>query len=600
MHGNRGDNIHETDVLIIGSEGAGARAAIGASDQGLSVIIATKGRIGMTGATMTAGADFTVDGKSAKEYCGLPGDDRDSPERFFEEIVREGFCLSNQELVEAYVEGAPIILKELIDWGMKIYAFESAHFQEMARGAITTGPNIVKTLRKQVKSRNIKLLEDVMILDLLKEGDRVVGGVGLNMNTGELIVIKARAIILATGGWQRVWSLTSAPHELSGDGQAMAYRAGAETIDMEMIQTTPGNIIAPPRFRGYSSIYRLNTKIDSGKMLNSEGERFMEKYDPARLEHTSKEVLSLGIISEVLAGRGTPNGGVWWSFKDADKARLKEIIKNTGKGSFFFEAGLDDLWQKLLNEGIFEVGVAAHFMIGGIRVNRNGETNIKGLYAAGECSSNLWGATRVASACSQVCIQGMFAAKAAAEYAKQDSDSKIDLDQVELISKKIHGPLERTKGRGPVEIRKEIQRIADEKVNIVREGGRLTEALQEIEKMKEEVESEVCVQGSKTKRFNREWIEALQLENLRQCLELTAASALYRIESRGAHYRTDYQLCDNDRWLRNTVIRLEDGQRKVTSAPLVITRLQPPGGKITYFESVGVGLASIKAKEKNS
>jgi len=118
-----------------------------AADENLKTILVTKGRIGRTGATMTAGADFTVDGKSAKEYCGLPGDDRDSPERYFKDIVTEGLFLNNQEIVQAHVEVAPIVLKEMIDWGMKIFRFQSAHFQEMARGAITNGPSIVRTLR---------------------------------------------------------------------------------------------------------------------------------------------------------------------------------------------------------------------------------------------------------------------------------------------------------------------------------------------------------------------------------------------------------------------------------------------------------------------
>jgi succinate dehydrogenase/fumarate reductase flavoprotein subunit len=513
--------------------------------------------------------------------------------------VTEGLYLNDQELVEAYVEGAPIILKELMDWGMKIFYYESAHFQEMARGAVTSGPWIMRALRKEVKKRKIQTLEDVMILELLKDGDRVVGAVGLNMNTGELLVIKARAVILATGGWQRAWSLTSAVYELTGDGQAMAYRAGAEMIDMEMIQTTPGNIIAPPRFRGYSSLYRLSFHIDAGRMINSKGERFMERYDPERLEHSSKEILSLGILSEVEAGRGSPNGGVWWSFKDVNKDLIRETVeKHHGKGAFFFEVGLSDLWERLLSEGEFEVGVAAHFMIGGIRVKRNAETSVRGLYAAGECSSNLWGATRVASACSQVCIQGMYAAKAAAESVKGNMDSRINWDHVESIQERTYKSLERKRGRSPIEVRKRIQRIADEKVNILRKGEKLGIALEELEKMRDEIEDDVAVQGIRTRRFNQEWIEALQLENLRQCLELTAASALHRKESRGAHYRADYQICDNDTWLKNIIIRREDGKRKIGAEPVAVTKLQPPGGTMTYQETLGLGLASIKAKKE--
>jgi len=588
--------VYEADVLVVGSEGAGARAAIGASDQKVKVIIATKGRIGRTGATVTAGADYTLDGKSAKEYCGLSGDDRDSPEKYFHDIVTEGLFLNNQEIVEAHVEGAPIVLKELMDWGMKIFFFQSAHHQEMARGAMTSGPSIMKALRNQVKKSDIKILEDIMVLDLLMDGNRVAGAVGLNMNTGELIVIKARAVILATGGWQRAWSFSSAPHELTGDGQGMAYRAGAEMIDMEMVQFAPGIVIAPPRFKGHIVPYLLNMFLDAGNLLNNKGERFMEKYDPERMEHTSKEIWSLAITTEVVEGRGTPNGGVWWSFKHVEKSRIKELAEKQ-YSQMFFEAGSKEIVQMALDEEDFEVGAASHYMIGGIRVNANTETSIPGLYAAGECKGNLWGATRVASAITEVIVEGRYAGMAAAKYAKGTADSKIDWDQVDSIQEKTYRPLEKKQGRSPIEVRKRIQKIADENVHVIREGKKLENAIKELEKMKDEISNEVAVQGSKTKRYNPEWIEALQLENLRQCLELTAVSALHRTESRGAQYRIGYEQCDNDNWLNNTMINQEANKRKVSSEDLVITKLQPPKGVLTYKEALGIGLASIKAKK---
>lgn len=590
--------VQDTDVLVVGSEGAGARAAIEVSDQRRRVILATKGRVGRTGATMTAGADFTADGKSLKDYCGLSGDDRDSPEKFFQEIVTEGLFLNNQELVETYVEGAPIALKDMLDWGMKIFGVESAHFQEMIRGVRTNGPLIVRTLRNAVKKRTINILEDTMVLDLLMDGNRVVGAFGLDMNTGEFIVIKARAVILATGGWQRAWSFTSAPYELTGDGQAMAYRAGAEVIDMEMVQFIPWVILGPPRFKGHIHIYHLYAQLDEGKLVNSKGERFMETYDPDRLEHTTKEILSLGIINEVAAGRGSPSGGAWVSFKGADKDRIKEISEKSIKMGRWFEIATKDWVQKVLDGEDLEIGSAAHYMIGGIRVNGNIETNIPGLYAAGECNGNLWGATRVASAISEVILEGRHAALAAIEYARGIADSRIDWDQVESIKQKSLKPLERERGRSPIELRKRIQKIADEKVNMLREGKKLENAVEELEKMRDEINGDVAVQGSKTRRFNLEWIEALQLENLRQCLELTAASAMHRKESRGAHYRVDYQQCDNDNWLNNTVIRQEMDKRKISSEPLVVTKLQPPGGVMTYREALGMELASIKGKKE--
>jgi succinate dehydrogenase/fumarate reductase flavoprotein subunit len=264
----------------------------------------------------------------------------------------------------------------------------------------------------------------------------------------------------------------------------------------------------------------------------------------------------------------------------------------------WFEIATQDWVQKVLNGEDLEIGAAAHYMIGGIRVNGKIETNISGLYAAGECNGNLWGATRVASAISEVILEGRCAALSALDYIGGSADVRIDWEQVESVKQKTLRPLEKRQGRSPIEMRKRIQRIADERVNMLREGGRLESAIGELEGMRGEIAGDVAVQGSRTRRYNLEWIEALQLENLRQCLELTAASALHRKESRGAHFRDDYQQCDNDNWLNNTMIRQEGGKRKVTSEPLVITRLRPPSGVMTYREALGMELASIKGKKE--
>lgn len=599
MRTERGFEVLETDVLVVGSEGAGGRAAIAAFDAGAKVIIATKGRVGRTGATVTAGADYTVDGKSAKEICGLSGDERDSPDRYFKDIVTEGLFLNNQELVQDHVDGAPIVLKELMDWGMEVFFFESAHHQEMARGAITSGPIIMRTIRNQVRKRKIRVLEDVMVLDLLIESGRVAGAVALDLNKGEIIVIQAKAVILATGGWQRAWSFSIAPHELTGDGPAMAYRAGAEVIDMEMVQFAPGVLIWPPRFKGGNIVYILDLLLgeDEGELLNNRGERFMEKYDPERMEHTSKEIWSLAITSEVLAGRGTPHGGVWWSFKGVDKKRIKEVADRE-KGRVFWAGGAEEIIQMALDGVDYEVGAGVVYNIGGIRVNAKTETNVAGLYAAGECKGNMWGATRVASAITEVIVEGRSSGAIAADHARHCTAAGIDWEQVEAIREKTLRPLEKTKGLSPIELRKSIQRIADDQVHVIRNGEDLKKAVQELEQLKDPIANNVAVKGTKTRSYNPEWIEAIQLENLRQCLELTALSSLHREESRGAQYRTDYRNCDNVKWLNNTVVRLESGSRKISSEPIVTTKITPPQRVMTYMEALGLELASLKEKTR--
>jgi succinate dehydrogenase/fumarate reductase flavoprotein subunit len=597
MQKEKGYLACETDILVVGSEGAGARAAIEAFDKGTRVIIATKGKIGKTGATCIAGADFTVDGKSAKEYCGLTGDERDSPERYFKDIVVEGSYLNNQELVEVHVQEAPIILKEMMDWGLKIYMYESTHFQEMARGAMTHGPLIVRALRKQIMKRKITIIQDIMILDLMLDGTSISGAVGLDMNTGEIIVIHAKAVILATGGFQRAWSFTAAPYELTGDGQAIAFRAGAEMIDMEMVQFVPGIMLWPPRFKSRIFLYNLNVELGQGSLLNSKGERFMGKYDPLRMENSSKELLSIGISKEVAEGRGSPHGGVWWSFKGVNKDRISEAVK-TEWLSKWFEKDSKEIVHRILNGEDFEVGAGSHYMIGGIHVNRLGETNIRGLYAAGECKGNLWGATRVASAITEVIIDGKVAGSTAGDYVQACGAHRIDWDHVGSVREKTYNFLEGKGKLSPIRIRKRIQKIADEQVQIIRNGEKLKQGLKELKEMKDVIAKDVGVQGSKTRRYNPEWIEAIQLENLRSCLEMAAASALHRTESRGAQYRTDFEQCDNNNWLKNTIIHQAGDKTNIVSTPIVVTRIQPPAGIMSYQEACGIGLSSIKGREE--
>jgi succinate dehydrogenase/fumarate reductase flavoprotein subunit len=379
----------------------------------------------------------------------------------------------------------------------------------------------------------------------------------------------------------------------------MAYRAGAEMIDMEMVQFAPGLLIWPTRFKANGVPYILDLLLGEheGELLNSRGERFMEKYDPERMEHTSKEIWSLAIVSEVLAGRGTPHGGVWWSFKGVDKNRIKEIADRE-KGRVLWEGGAEEIIQMALDGVDYEIGAAAHYMIGGIRVNGKTETNVAGLYAAGECKGNLWGATRVASAITEVIVEGRSSGAIAADYARHCPAAQIDWEQVEAVRAKTLRPLENTKGLSPIELRKSIQRIADDKVHVIRNGKDLKKAVQELEQLKDQIANNVAVKGAKTRSYNPEWIEAIQLENLRQCLELTALSSLHREESRGAQYRTDYRNCDNVKWLNNTVVRLESGSRKISSEPIVTTKITPPRGVMTYEEALGLELASLKGKTK--
>ncbi|MHA1606393.1 MAG: FAD-binding protein [Candidatus Freyarchaeota archaeon] len=596
------DRSLKVDLLVVGSEGAGGHAAVEARSRGVDVLVVTKGRISQCGASQMAGADFNVDGQSAKAL-GFPGDDRDSPERFVEDIVREGLYLSNQKMVEKYVEYAPKSLKDLLDWGMRVYGYESAHAEEMARGVTTSGVLWVKAIRRRVRELGIPVMEDTMVVDLLTSGGRVAGAVALDMKKGETVLIRSKAVILATGGWQAAYPFNTAPSDLTGDGVAMAYRAGAELISMEMVQFCPLTLVWPPKDRGSICLYVFSS-LEVGRvirLLNSKGERFMERYDPRNLEQSTKEIVSIASELEVEAGRGGPHGGVFFSLRhlgaetidfivQAVKKRVREELRET---RYEFTTLLPQLLERCKTEDI-EVGNAAHYMCGGIKVNERTETSIPGLFAAGECSGGLWGAARVASACTEAGAQGKLAGEVASEYVEKVDYADVDAGQVEAILKRVFKPLERGGGVTPNELQGRMHTVSGGKLGVIKDGAALREAVSELERMLKRDVEELYVSSTKTRVLNYEWARSLELRNMLTCLYLSARSSLIREESRGEFYRRDCPYTDNDNWLKNIVVRMRDGECEVWFEKPVVTRVPLPSGRLTYQEAIGVATASLK------
>jgi succinate dehydrogenase/fumarate reductase flavoprotein subunit len=574
--------MRETDVLIIGSEGAGARAAIAASLKVKKVLVISKGRMGRSGATITAGADIDVDSRSAKEFLGLKGDPNDSKEIFFEDMVIEGKYINNQKLVEVHVEDAPIRIKELIDWGMLVTDFVIAPGHRYPRGVYSSGKEQMKALINEVKRHpNIELLEDTMVLDLLKSGKRIVGAVGLNLRTGELEVVSAKAVIIATGGAHMIFPVQTGPEELTGDGQAMAWRAGAELVDMEMTQFLPATFLEPPAWRGSGFPFLIGPGGGMhGWLLNRFGERFMAKWDPKRMEQQTRDILAVAIMTEVVEGRGSPAGGAFLSFAHLPKNLVEYFT------SWYGKPFLNDDWtykgfkfrsfmEEVKNGRAMEVGPASHFFMGGIRVDTEGATNLEGLYAAGEVSGGLHGGNRLSgNACTQIVVQGKRAGEAAARYAFGVDRANIDQHQTDELSKRYFAPLERGKGINPYSVKKKIHKISWEKVGVLRSGEGLQEALKEIEEIqKTDLPQMSCVK--KQRIYNREWMEALQVENMLTMLKAVALSALERKESRGAHYRRDFLKMNNRKWLRNIVTANENGEMVLHLLPVVMTKYTP-------------------------
>lgn len=576
------DRIVNTDVLVIGSEGTGARAAIEVKRAGLDVTVVTKGVMAKSGATLTADGDIDMDSASATKRLGLKGDLRDSPDKFFEDMVRESKYISNQELVDIHVAEAPDRVVELVEWGAKIDGIILAMGHTYPRGVWMPGVEVMKALTSRMKQAPHRLIEHFMVLDLLKQGDWVVGAAGLKLDTGEFWVITAKAVILATGGGLRAYPHTTAPEELTGDGQAMAYRAGAEMIDMEFPMFLPYTLLAPIAMDGVD-LPLLMTYFLAAYAVNRHGERYMSRWDSQRLERTTRDINAIGQAVEAIEGRGSPRGGTYISLTHLPANLIEDIgrwwpaaINNWRYGEFDLKKFLPDLSRYAL-----ECGPACHYQNGGIRINARCETNVPGLYAAGEGTGSLMGANRISgNAVTQTQVWGYRAGVSAAAFAKEQRPAAPDPDEVKAIRDQAFAPLLATSGSRPIKVRKELQELAGRKIGVVRDRAGLEEALKGLQQLHDGV-SELATEH-KGRVYNREWVEALQLPNLVVYLEMVARAALLRTESRGAHYRLDCPKSDNVEWLKNIVVVRKNGKMDLWTEPVVITRLEPAKGVFDY------------------
>lgn len=574
-----------TDVLVIGSEGAGARAAIAAAEAGVEVTVVTKGRLGRSGATITGAADLDVDSANLVRLIGQ-GDSRDSPEEFFRDMVVEGKYLNDQRLAEVHVNDVPERLRELLEWGYRWTELRQMPGHSYPRNLYASGHEMVRVLKRQVRQRRLRVVEDVYVSDLAVQDGRVVGAMGLDLGRGDTIALEAKAVVLAAGGGHNLYPITTGPEELTGDGQAMALRAGARLVNMEMMQFIPTTMIEPPIARGNLFPFLVGPQNALAVwLLNRYGQRFMARWDPVRMEHSTRDLLSIGIQTEILEGRGGPHGGVYFSLAHLPRNLVDDFARWGAKPFLRSDwsahgLGFREIMERAMAGEAFEVAPAAHFFMGGVRIDADGATDLSGLYAAGEVTGALHGANRLSgNAFSQIMVQGERAGRAGARYAAAlGRVQELPLANWQALEDRVLGPLDTTGGGAHVyELKRRLQEVAAEKVGVVRHGESLAEAVAQIETWR----CQECPQvrsRSKERRFNPEWLECLQLENMHLALEATARAALARSESRGAHYRRDFPATDHAGWLRNTLVGMHNGSLTVETEPVTITSLHPPAG----------------------
>jgi succinate dehydrogenase / fumarate reductase, flavoprotein subunit len=577
---------HEHDVIVIGAGGAGLRAAIEAAAQGVSVGLVCKSLLGKAHTVMAEGGIAAAMGNVWPE---------DNWQVHFRDTMRGGKMLNNWRMAQLHAQEAPERVLELERWGalfdrtkeglISQRDFGGHRYARLAHVGDRTGLEMIRTLQYHGIHQGIDVYMECNVQRLIKDGDRVCGAVGYWRKNGEMVVFKAKAVVLATGGIGRAWKVTSNSWEYSGDGHALALWAGADLIDMEFVQFHPTGMVWPPSVRGI--LVTESVRGDGGTLKNSTGEQFMFNYIPeffkaetadsieeAERWYTDKknnrrtpnllprDEVARAINAEIKAGRGSPHGGV---FLDICTRRSADYIKKRLPSMYhqFKElAGVD------ITKEPMEVGPTQHYVMGGVRVEPDSTAGtVPGLFAAGECAGGMHGSNRLGgNSLSDLLVFGRRAGLGAALYAKNfGGQLVVDSAQVEAVVRESLEPFDRAGGENPYAIQADLQETMQSLVGLIRTESELKEAIKKIEMLKTRA-SKVRVEGGRV--YNAGWHTALDLRSLLTVAECSAVAALERTESRGGHTRDDHPYTD-DTWGKvNVVLRLRDGRIQVSREPL--------------------------------
>jgi succinate dehydrogenase / fumarate reductase, flavoprotein subunit len=577
---------YEYDVIVIGAGGAGLRAAIEASAQGAKTALICKSLLGKAHTVMAEGGIAAAMGNVWKE---------DNWQVHFRDTMRGGKMLNNWRMAQLHAVEAPDRVLELEEWGalfdrtkeglISQRDFGGHRYARLAHIGDRTGLEMIRTLQQHAVHSGIDVHMECNIQRLLKDGDRVAGAFGYWRPTGKLVLFKAKAVVLGTGGVGKAWKFTSNSWESTGDGITLGLDAGAELIDMECIQFHPTGMVWPTSVRGI--LVTEGVRGDGGTLKNSEGSRFMFNYitDYFKSETADNEKeadawyadkknnrrtpdllprdeVARAINSEVKAGRGSPHGGV---FLDIHTRRSADYIRKRLPSMYhqFKElAGVD------ITKEAMEVGPTCHYIMGGVRVDADTEaTCVPGLYAVGEVAGGMHGANRLGgNSLSDLLVFGRRAGLAAASYVKSlKGPVNAGRDQADAAAAALLEPLERPGNENPYSIHADLQECMQALVGIIRTEGELRKALEEIAIFKQRM-SRVRVTGGR--EFNPGWHLALDLHSLLSVSEAVTLGAFERKESRGGHTRDDYPFADDRFGKINVVIRRRNNQLAVAQEPL--------------------------------
>jgi len=586
-------DTYEFDVVIIGAGGAGLRAAIEASAANVKVALVCKSLLGKAHTVM-------AEGGIAAALANV--DERDDWKTHFADTMRGGQYMNNSRMVELHAKQAPDRVKELEAWGAifdrtkdgKILQrnFGGHKYPRLAHVGDRTGLEIIRTLQDHGIHQGIEVFMEYTIISILKDGERVVGAFGYDRERGGFKLFKTKALILATGGIGRAYKITSNGWENTGDGQSLAYHAGAELIDMEFIQFHPTGMVWPPSVRGI--LVTEGVRGEGGDLRNNLGKRFMfddipELYKDQTADNEeegwrytqgdkearrppellTRDHVARCIVREIKEGRGSPHGGVY-----LDISWIKEKIS---KSEEHIKKKLPSMYHQFkrladidITKGPMEVGPTTHYIMGGIRVDADTQmSSVPGLFAAGECAAGLHGANRLGgNSLSDLLVFGKLAGEHAANYAQENNFGNVDESEINSIQNRALEFFNDSsdKNENPYKVQSDLQEMMQNLVGIVRAEEELMKAKNELPKFYDRAEHTI-VDGHRD--YNNAWHTAIDLYHLITVSEAITLSAISRNESRGAHFRNDYPEKDDSLSKLNTVIyKGADGKMKVKSEPL--------------------------------
>ena len=583
---------YDYDVIVVGAGGAGLRAAIEAASTGVSVGLICKSLLGKAHTVM-------AEGGIAAALANV--DDRDNWKVHFSDTMRGGQYVNNWRMAEIHAKEAPDRVRELEAWGAVFDRtpdgrilqrnFGGHRYPRLAHVGDRTGLELIRTLQDHAVYSGVTVHMECTLVDLLTDDTGVIGAFGYDRERGRFLVFGAKAVILATGGIGRAYRITSNSWEGTGDGHALAYRAGADLIDMEFVQFHPTGMVWPPSVQGI--LVTEGVRGEGGVLRNSKGERFMfgdipdnyrtqtadneeegwrytqgDKSARRPPELLTRDHVARCIVREIREGRGSPHGGVFLDISWI-KSRLpngEEHIKRKLPSMYHQFKELADID---ITKEPMEIGPTTHYIMGGVQVDADTQmSSVPGLYAAGECASGINGANRLGgNSLSDIVVFGKRAGEYAAQYVRDRPARPISEAQVSAFEKTALAPFERgEQGEIPYKIQQDLQAMMQDLVGIVRNEVDMLEALRTLDLMKARADRS-GVTGHR--EYHSGWHTALDLRNLLTVSEAITRSAIERKESRGGHFREDYP-AQNTAWrtVNVQVTRAADGGMTVRRIPI--------------------------------